>query len=56
MMRYVAGNYKNAISAFEEMFLKMSQSSDPNIRRESIEVRQLKWAVGEWSHVMCRYR
>lgn len=51
-----ARNYKNAISAFEEILLKMSRSSDPHIRRESIEVRQLKWAVGEWFHVMYRYR
>ena len=33
-----AGNYENAINAFEAMLLKMSQSSDPEIRGESVHI------------------
>ena len=37
-----AGDYDNAISAFEEMLSKMEQSPDPDIRRESVLVVAVK--------------
>ena len=33
-----AGDYKNAINAFEEMLSKMSQSSDLEIRGEGVDI------------------
>ena len=40
-----AGNYDGAISAFQEMLVRMEQSPDPDIRREFTLVVTVKMII-----------
>ena len=37
MLHYTAGDYQNAIDAFEAMLSRMLESSDPEIRGEGVD-------------------